>query len=459
MRKISLNQTLDKAFSFSDSNLVELKSAMLGLCSDIERYFKIAFDINLNEEVDDESFRRILYVFPRFGSLDIEQFNRFIIIFVNIRAVVAHLYLSKPIYLDEDIEEFIVGNIKPEYQIEVDKKITVYGAVLVLTMMAQKYMIWPFCTSFMRSEFFGEIGASEEMSKFQIAQQKILNTICGNGKPLTQNAEPIKGIESTFINEVLKRCLTLVFFDLEKVLVDYRDCRSKSPSLSSMLKNHPLFDEETISRIIQLRNCWFHGSFIGDVVECEGTKFEFTLEFAVETLKQIAEVAKKDTLQFSLIINDINYFGQNFFNYYVLRLVEVSYKILDKRLLTEEKFEERLNNMDSAFLRFSKVEPSVFEMFSSLINHENLRWKVGAAKFLDKYPRKFDCGNLTISKIHCDKGFEIGNFKTNRKDIVLADVGLDEENLNLINGLTLNNMQMTVEKKCSKFITVVNVTI
>ena len=460
MRKVSLNQTLDSAFSISDSNLAELKSAMIGLCADIERYFKVAFDVSLNEEIDDESFRRILYVLPRFGSLNIDQFNRFVILFVNIRGVSAHLYASKPIFVDEDIENFITSNVELEYQISSDRKITVYGAVLILAMMAQKYMIWPFCTSFFRFEYFNGIGKGEEMSDFQINQQRILNSICGNGKPLTQNAEPTKGIEATFINEVLKKCLTLVFFDLERVLNNNNGCcKIKAHSLSFLLKNHPLFSEEIVSKIRRLRNCWFHGSFIGDIVDYEGTTFEFTLEFAVETLKQIAEVVEKDMLHFGLIINDINYFGQNFFNYYALRVIEVSYKILDKRLLTEDKFEERLKNADNAYLRFSNVEPKVYEMFADLINYDTLRWKIGAAKFLDKFPRKFDCDNLKIVKIHCDEGFKIGDFRTDRKDIVLANVDLDDENINLVNDLKLCDMKMDVEKKYSKFITVVKTTI
>ena len=376
-------------------------------------------------------------------------------LFVNIRTIVAHLYISKPVYLDSDLEAFIKDNLESKYQIAVDKRLTVYGSILILTMMAQKYMIWPFCTSFLRCEFFNEIGRGEEMSNFQIEQQKTFNSICGNGKPLTQNAEPVRGVEATYLNGVLKRCLTLVFFDLEKVLRNYKGCKPKAASLASMLKNHPLFTEDVISKIVILRNCWFHGSFIGDVVEYEGTKFEFTLEFAIETLKQIAKVGKNDMLRFGLVVNDISYFGQNFFNYYVLRLIEVSYKLLDKRLLTEEKLEERLSNVDTAFSRFSKVESETFEMFADLTNHNELRWKIGAAKFLDKSPRKFDCGNLIIAKIHCDSGFEIGNFRTERKEIVLVDVDLEDENLNLINGLRISDMETTLEKRYSKFITVV----
>lgn len=459
MRKISLNQTLDKAYSYADSNLVELKSAMIGLCADIERYFKVAFDINLNEEIDDEAFRRVLYVFPRFASLTIEQFNRFVILFVNIRVVNAHLYLAKPIYLDDDLKQFLINNIGPSFVVEDEKKLTIYGAILVLSMMAQKYMIWPFCTSFFRGEFFIEIGKSDEMSRFQVEQQKKLNEICGNGKPLTQNAEPISVVDEAYINDVLKKCLTLVFFDLEKTLVNYKGCSNKTPALSSMLEKNGSFSEDLISKIVKLRNCWFHGSFIGDKIEYDETEFVFTLEFAVETLKDLAAVAKKNISSFGLILNDISYFGQNFFNYYVLRLVEVSFKILDNRLLTEDKLESRLANMDNAFERFIKVDAKAFEMFSELINHEEIRWNVGASKFLDKWPRKFDCSNLKIAKIHCDTGFTIGDFKTERTDIALVLVEMREDYKNLVNGIDLHDCEHKVIKECSKFISVIEMKI
>lgn len=457
MKKIAFHQTLENAYSIIDSNLVELKSAMIGLCTDIERYFKVAFDINLNEEIDDDAFRRMLYVFPRFGSLTIEQINKYLLLFVNIRNVNAHLYLSRPIFIDDDLKQFIVDNVNPTYPIEYNKKITVYGAILVLAMMSQKYMVWPFCTSFLRHEFFVEIGKGDVMSQFQIGQQKIFNSICGTGKPLTQNSERVSGVEAVYLNDVLKRCLTLVFFDLEKVLKNYRSCYHKTSSLSSMLRNNPLFNEELISRIIKLRNCWFHGTFIGDVVKDDGVDFKFTLEFAIDTLGKIAETAKKDIATLGLVANDIGYFAQNFLNYYVLRLVEVSFKILDRRLLTEDKLEGRLDNMNNAYQRFAQVDTNLFDLFSHLVNNETIRWSVGASKFLDKLPRKFDSKNLKIAKIHCENGFMIGDFKTNRTDIVLALNEVDGDYKNLINGLDFYGFNGVTERECSKYITVIKV--
>ena len=457
MRKISLEEIIDKAFSAADDTLIEIKSAMLGLCTDIDRYFKVVFGINLNEKIDETSFKSILEIFPIFSSLTTEQFNRFVLLFVNIRTVSAHLYCSKPIFLDEDLKEFIKQKSEPTYIIEKKRKITVYGAVLVLVMMAQKYMIWPFCTSFFRNNFLKEIKNKGKTESSQITAQKKFNILCGLGKPITQNAEAIHDSDSTFINDVLKRSLTHIFFDLEKILNKNGVCSAKAPSLASLLKTNSLFDENVIAKIIKLRNCWYHGYFIGDIVKNNEDCFEFTLKFTGDVLKEISEIAKKDENKFTHISDDINKFSMSFFNYYVLRLVEISYKILDKRLLTKDKLESRLENMGSSFKRFEQIDPSFFEMLAGLLNKNEIKWSVASAKFLDKLLRKFNCENLKIAKLHSENGFKIGDFKTERKDIVLVIVDIEQKFENLVNGHYLRDMQNSVEKEYSRFITVVNI--
>lgn len=457
MDKISLNEKLDCAYLINDNTLIELKSAMIGLCTDIERYFKVAFNINLNEEIDDESFKRILNILPRFSSLNVEQFNRILILFSKIRGINAHLYSSKPIYLDEDIENFIKDNVQSEYVVKSDREITVYGAVLILILLSQRYMVWTFCTSFFRAKNFIEIPKKEGMAQFQISQQKLFNSVCGLGKPLTQNAERVHDIEYTYINEVLKTCLTTVFFDLERVLTQYKECKINKTSLSKILRDSSLFDDIVISKIIKLRNCWFHGTFIGDIVELNGETFEFTLEFAIDTLKEIGKVTKKDDVDFGLVNDDISCFVQRFFNYYVQRLIEISYKIFDNRLLTYDKLEGRLDNMEKSFNRFDKIDPKVFEILADLMDSNEITWNIARSKFLDKHSRKFQTENLKIAKIYSENGFKIGEFQTQRKEIVLAFVDLDEKFKNLVNGLNLENVPYTLEKECSKFISVVNI--
>lgn len=263
--------------------------------------------------------------------------------------------------------------------------------------------------------------------------------------------------ESTFKNDVLKKSLTKIFFDLEKTLNNNDRCSSKAPSLSSLLRTNSLFSVEAISKIIKLRNCWYHGYFIGDVVENSGDDFVFTLKFTLEILKEITEIARKDVRKFRQISKDINNFVQSFLNYYVLRMVELSYKILDKRLLTIDKLESRLNNMDSAFKRFENVDSNFFEMLADLLSINKVRWRVARAKFLDNVTRDFYCENLKIAKLHSKNGFKIGSFQTDRKDIVLALVDLEERFENLVNGISLKNMQCVFEKKYSKLIKLVNI--
>ena len=457
MRRTSLGKDIDKVYSIIDSNVVELKSAMIGLCTDIERYFRIAFDINLNEQIDEEAFRRMLYVFPRFAALTIEQVNRFLLLFINIRNINAHLYLSKPIFVDEDLQQFIKDNIDRSYILFNERKITVYGAVSVLMLMAQKYMIWAFCTSFFRYEYFVEIGITNIMANFQIEQQKKFNMICGTGKPISQYCEPIVGEDLVFVNEVLKRCLTLIFFDLEKSLNSHSTSRCKTASLSILLRNDSLFSDELIERIVRLRNCWFHGNFVGDIVDENDSRFEFTLDFIIKTLYEIKQVANLDMKRFRLLAIDVEYFAQCFFNYFTLRMVEITFKVLDNRLLIEDKLDSRLDNMIKAFERFNLVDSILIEMFSELFSKDELCWSVSPNKFLDKIPRKFECKNLKIAKIHCDNGFIIGNYRTEKTDIILIINKIDNQYINLINGHDLSQCDYNVEKECSKYISIVRI--
>ncbi len=456
MNKISLNLTLDKAY-LTSSYLVELKSAFLGLCTDIDRYFKVLFDINLNEKIKENKFEEIKIIFPRFKSLNLEQFNRFTTLFINIRVINAHLYLSKPIFLDDDLKEFIKSNIETPYEIEYKNKLTVYGSVIVLSLLSQKYMIWPFVTSLFRKKIFYEVDKDDKTTTFEVNQQKILNDICGIGKPLTQYAKRINDSDCNYINETLKRHLTLIFFDLEKCLGDDVISSNDTDSLGYMLKKNSSFDEYTISKINNLRNCWFHGYFIGDIAESNGFEINFTLKFVLETLKELKKCAIKDKNKFQIIIDDIDNFGKSFIYFYVLRMIEISYKILDKRLLNENKLESRFDNMNKAFKRFNQCDTKLFELFIDLLKQDEIKWFVSRQKFLDKHERMFNSKNLKIIKLHSNNGFKIGEFKTKRKNIVLANVKIEKEFKNLINDIDVEDMLGTVEKDWSRFITIMKV--
>lgn len=458
MKKVFLNQNLDQVFRQASEEIIEIKSALMGLCTDIDRYFRITFNVDLNEKISQQEFDKILFCFPILRSLNLEQYNRLVILFISIRAISAHLFLTKPLHLDSDLKEFIKNEIHPRYFVENDGLLTIYGCAIVLSLFAQKYMIWPFCTCFFRHEYFLDIGRSDTMSAFQIEQQKVLNVACGTGKPIVVSKSSGSKNDQLFINETLKRCLTRVFFDLEHILSATKRCCGQVPSIAALLRTSDIFDEDLISRIVELRNCWFHGCFIGDEIYSKTDYEKFTLKYAIGVLKKIIKSIENNGNRFFKVINDIYYLGQSFFNQYVLRMIEVTYKILDKRLLTEDKIESRLDNTEKAFAHFSSIDTEIYELFADLITHENLQWKVGASKFLDKIPRGFDTKELKIAKIHSYSGFQIGDYKTSRMDIVLVIVDeINEQYENLINGKTIHSLKYDGVRDYSKFIKVVSI--
>lgn len=458
MKKAFLNQNMDQVFRQTSEEIIEMKSALMGLCTDIERYFRIAFDVDLNEEITQQEFEKVLRCFPLLKSINLEQYNRLVLLFINIRGISAHLFLTKPLHLDNDLKEFIKKEVHPRYFIENDGLLTIYGCAIILSLFAQKYMIWSFCTCFFRHEYFFDIGRSDAMSAFQIEQQKILNGACGTGKPIVESKISDVKADQLFLNDTLKRCLTRVFFDLENTLSETKKCCGKVPSIASILKRSPAFNEDLISEIVELRNCWFHGCFIGDRIYSKTDHTKFTLKYAINILKKILKTTECDKNYFFKVINDIYYLGQGFFNHYVLRLIEVSYKILDKRLLTEDKLESRLDNAETAYAHFLEIDSEIYELFADLITYDNLRWKVGASKFLDKMPRGFDTNELKIAKIHSYSGFQIGDYKTSRMDIVLVILdGLNKNFENLINGKSIESLKYDTVKEYSKFIKVVSV--
>lgn len=458
MEKISLASTLESAYESGKDYLKEVKSAMLGLCSDIERYFRIACYTSLNSEIDMESYKSMVNLLPRFKALTREQLNRFILLFINIRSVNAHLYLAKPVFLDEDLKQFIEENCNPTYPIEIEKRLTLYGSVLVLALLAKKFMIWPFCITFFKDKFFEEItGSGRVKVAFQMEQLEKLQSFCGKGGQLNQKARPIHNIDFIYINNLIKRRLTVIFFDLEKIFSKDNSCGYKTLSLITLLKKNSLFNDELISKIKLLRNCWTHGYFIGDILKNDGEDFEFTLEFIIETLKELVDVAKENPKDFALIIQDTAAFAQSMYDHYFLRMIEVSYKVLDVRLLIENKLEDRLNVLKRTLEKVLMANTNIFALLVPLFGDNGMNWFLTASKFSDICMRSFTCKNLKIVKIHSESGFVIGKFKTEMKDIVVAIPFLEKEYRNLINGIDIWNINGTTNQEISKYITLMDI--
>ena len=227
------------------------------------------------------------------------------------------------------------------------------------------------------------------------------------------------------------------------------------PSFKTLLEDAELFDEELTSQITWLRNQWFHGTFVGDQVVYGNETRPFTLELVLKILNDLLKDVKSGESNPEQLVIDLNNASQAFFDFNALRIVEVSYKILDSRLLTKEKLESRLDNAAFAFNRMMRTSAELYEAFAGLRSDAFLSWKLTPAKFQGgTKPRKTVTPNLKVFKIHCDSGFKIGELKTSKQDIILADVDLEEGFANKVNGMDMPSLQGKEVGHLSKFITI-----
>ena len=117
-----MDTSLYEAFSKIDNNTIYIKSCYMGLCSDIDRYFRSVYEIDLFKYVAKDDFYNAYYDFPNLADLTIEQFNSFINIYVSIRNISAHLFLNYPIYIDDDLLAHFNTVCKPLYPITTNNK-------------------------------------------------------------------------------------------------------------------------------------------------------------------------------------------------------------------------------------------------------------------------------------------------------------------------------------------------
>lgn len=448
MSRISLKDSLFCAYSVINENVLDIKSSVINLCSDIDRYFTLGLGINISKVFDEDDFNKIVELFPFLSNMSIDLLNRLMKLVLVIRNISAHLHLCLSVTIDEDIENYLTSIVAPTYPISIDRELTTYGQAYVLCFVSQKYNLWPFLTSYFKCCNFGEICimGGKGMNEFQVAEQHKMQTYCGIGKPIYPDNK--KSIDWQFMNDLFKKHMTKIVFQLEKECLHTTQPSSYSWALSKSLKESRVFSKnpDAIDLIIFLRNCWFHGTNLNDEIIYNRTNRKLNYKFIFDSFFRIKKCLLK-TESFKSVLKELNKFASSSINFYCLRLVEVSYKILDNRLLTEDKLDSRLDNLDSAYTRFLQTNKDFYELCGKLIEPDDLSFNVSGSKFLDNMPRKTVCHNLQIIRFHSQNGFEIGNYHTDKQDITLALVRLNKNFQNKVNGIYLEDYILENEEK------------
>ena len=216
MSRISLKDSLFCAYSVINDNVLGIKSSVINLCSDIDRYFTLGLGINISKVFDADDFNKIIELFPALSNMSIDQLNRLMKLVLTIRNISAHLHLCLSLTIDKDIEEYLTSIVEPTYPISANKELTTYGQAYVLCFVSQKYNIWPFFTSYFKCGNFDEICTmgGKGMADFQVAEQHKMQNYCGVGKPIYPDGKKL--MDWQFMNDLFKEHMTKIVFQLEK---------------------------------------------------------------------------------------------------------------------------------------------------------------------------------------------------------------------------------------------------
>ncbi len=452
-RKIT--DPISKAYDYVDSSVEAIKCAFVGLCTDIDRYFELCFSLDLTAPAGDEQFEKVKVKYPVISDMTLDQFHICQKLFCEIRNINAHLFLNRPVFFDKQLETYLIRKAQPLFSISENGEITLYGAFYFLTFLSHKSAIWPFVVGVFRSDLLYDVN-DKEISQLQIKIQHDHQSFCGKGKPVFPACYSMPSkIDIMSLNDTLKRGLTGIFFSFEKCILQWHYSAKKEPSFSYLLKEESHFENHRliINEIIKMRNCWFHGKMFFDSVCYRGKQFDFNLDYVLNTLSEIKRIL--GVPKFDRVKNDIAMLGKAFADYYLLRLIEVSYKLLDNRLLTAGKTESRISAANNALPRILSQGKKYYESLEELIGAEIPSYYVKAPKFTDLLPRTTLAKPLIFHRFKSQNGYKIGEFQTNSTILSLAEVDLDYTYMNPINGVCLSQYKAEYEEYYSGLFKVV----
>lgn len=456
MIKYNITDKMYDAYSKINECTESTKSAFMGLCTEIDRFFRICYSIDLNEEPKDEEIGIIKQSFPILTDVTFNQYKQIKKTFSIIRNVNAHLYLNIPIHLDNDLESYFTSKANPLYTVSIDGDITIYGAFYFLTFLSNKTTIWPFICDCFKIKYFNINKTNQDYGKITSDIEHYHQSFCSESKPI-YNFSSLQGLNKSdyqYINNVFKSGLTNIFFSLEKCILKWSTSKPNVPSMTSLLIDHRIFtgEDKLLTDLIKIRNCWFHGYMIFDVYTYDDKESLFSIDFALNTILELKHALIWGT--FLPVKQRIEYLGQMLLNYFILRPVELSYKILDNRVCTEEKFDNRIKNTIDSFNNIKTFDSSLYDLLERVSN-KKIIYYIRPSKFTDLLPRSTYGNPIIIHYFHSSTGFQIGTYHTNLVDLYVVEVDLEEQYYNKINGHFLKEYTPVKEETFSKIIKIV----
>lgn len=459
MRRFTFSDSLIKVYDKIDEKIIDLKSGVMELCADIQRFFEINLGVQLTENepiVMNDTFIRY---FPNLAKMTPLQLEQLIMIFRQIRNVNSHLFLNVIIRIPKELQEFFNMFPAPQYDITTEVGLTVYGMFYVLAFLSQKHQLSSFITSHVQTKYF-YCFAKNETSEVQRSAQQYFNQLCGKGKDTLTFKEPFDKTDAQTFNDTYRRYLTKIFFGIEKCILKWTLSSKKEPTFQYLLSKNAPFSKnwQFTSELIKLRSYWFRGMTLFDEITENNQPTIFSFEYFMDTIIQLKKLLT-GYVEYEYVLQLITELGEKLVHFYLLRMVEESYKILDKRLFNEDKVETKIETLNRLMHRFQSVEPKYFEMAAELIGKDEISYFVNASRFSDLYPREMKTSLLKIIKITSNDNIKIGGVVSKYKEFCFAFVNVDGENMNTINSISPLEMHLEAEAYYSSKIGVYQVTL
>ncbi len=245
-----------------------------------------------------------------------------------------------------------------------------------------------------------------------------------------------------FIEEV-KKTLTKLLFDFEEHASKNKKMSTKASSIKTLLRKYKCLknNPELIERISNLRNYWLHGYRLFDCIKSDDQEFDFDFDYLFDLLLEIKSVFK-GTPHSSGILNDISDCGSKMIDFYTLRSIEISYKIIDSAIFDKDKIRERILNSVKAYKRCMTADSWFYEKAKLLLSEKNKVWYLAANKFEDKKERIVRFDKVDVFEFETKNGFDIGEVHIDTDEMVLTNITSPQEQQLKINGKYLNEYKV-----------------
>jgi len=451
MEKYLLSDPISNVFNRVCGVQKRIRSVILGFCSEITRYFNIKIGVNIDEKIDEEQLVTIKNNYPCLNEMNLDTFQKMITMFKNIRNVSAHLFFYEDVMYDNDVRFFQERILPPSFCNHKKGKITMYGIAYFLSFLLQKYNIWPFITSYFSHELFNEI-PNKGIDGLKRGHLNELIKVAGVGQMIDIDGMP--PMVANYLNDTNRRWIINIFFDIEDIVKKHNGNITKGWSFYNTIKSEPDFvaADGFVDKLRELRNALFHGYGLFDVVNNQSRSFVLDINYITSILFDLKEICLKNIDKYKFILTDIYFYAKAMLHYYYLRLVEITYKILDKRLLTDDKVESRINNSLSAYNNSQKISDETMRNISDLITYDDVEWDLSKSKFTDFIVRNTRLKTLEVIQIKCENGIQIGEYKSDQKEMYLCNVTLEKEYQNKICGKYLDELIAEPVRTVSKYI-------